>query len=114
MKKEDPGIINDPENDLADVFDNPEPWTKSETKLVAWSFFAAFVVSFIRALTTLSVIVFLSTSKNVVATFTIMNFVSDGFYGKAAALTTTLLLIAFSVLGLAKFIMGKKMDLFKI
>jgi iron(III) transport system permease protein len=85
-----------------------------EAPLIKSSFFAAFVVSFIRAITTLSVIVFLATSKNVVATFTIMNLVSDGFYGKAAALTTALLIIAFSVLGVAKFVIGKKMDLFKI
>ena len=85
-----------------------------EAPLIKSSFFSAFVVSFIRAITTLSVIVFLSTSKNVVATFTIMNLVSDGFYGKAAALTSILLLIAFSVLGLAKLLMGKRIELFKI
>jgi iron(III) transport system permease protein len=85
-----------------------------ETPLMKSSFFSAFVVSFIRAITTLSVIVFLATSKNVVATFTIMNLVSDGFYGKAAALTTALLVISFAVLGVAKLIIGKKMDLFKI
>ncbi len=85
-----------------------------EAPLIRSSFFSAFVVSFIRAITTLSVIVFLATSKNVVATFTIMNLVSDGFYGKAAALTTALLVIAFLVLGIAKFVIGKKMDLFKI
>ena len=85
-----------------------------EAPLIKSSFFAAFVVSFIRAITTLSVIVFLATSKNVVATFTIMNLVSDGFYGKAAALTTVLLLIALSVLGLAKVVTGRKMDVFKV
>ena len=84
-----------------------------EAPLVRNSFFSAFIVSFIRAITTLSVIVFLSTSKNVVATFTIMNLVSDGFYGKAAALTSLLLVIALSVLGLAKLLIGKQMELFK-
>lgn len=84
-----------------------------EAPLVRASFFSAFIVSFIRAITTLSVIVFLSTSKNVVATFTIMNLVSDGFYGKAAALTSLLLVIALSVLGVAKMLVGKQMDLFK-
>jgi iron(III) transport system permease protein len=84
-----------------------------EAPLVRGPFFSAFVVSFIRAITTLSVVVFLSTSRNVVATFSIMNLVSDGFYGKAAALTTALLLVAFSVLALAKLTIGKRMDLFK-
>ena len=84
-----------------------------EAPLVRTSFFSAFVVSFIRAMTTLSVIVFLSTSRNVVATFSIMNLVNDGFYGKAAALTSLLLVIALSVLGLAKLLIGKQLELFK-
>jgi iron(III) transport system permease protein len=85
-----------------------------EAPLVKSSFFSAFIVSFIRAITTLSVIVFLATSGNVVATFTIMNLVSDGFYGKAAALTTALLVIAFGVLGVAKLVAGKRMELFRV
>jgi len=85
-----------------------------EVPLIKGPFFSAFVVSFIRAVTTLSVIVFISTSKNVVATFSIMNLVSDGFYGKAAALTCALLAATFLVLGLAKLGMGKRMDLFKV
>jgi iron(III) transport system permease protein len=85
-----------------------------EAPLVRGPFFSAFVVSFIRAVTTLSVIVFLSTSGNVVATFSIMNLVSDGFYGKAAALTSALLVVSFSVLGLAKLAIGKRMELFKV
>ncbi len=85
-----------------------------EAPLIKTSLFSAFVVSFIRASTTLSVIVFLSTSRNVVATFTIMNLVSDGFYSKAAALTTSLLVIAFTVLGIARLVSGKRIDLFKI
>jgi len=85
-----------------------------EAPLIRGSFLSAFVVSFIRAVTTLSVIVFLATQNNRVATFTIMNLVSDGFYGKAAALTTALLVVSFAVLGMAKWIIGKKMELFKV
>jgi iron(III) transport system permease protein len=85
-----------------------------EAPLIRTSFFSAFVISFVRAITTLSVIVFLATSKNVVATFTIMNLVNDGFYGKAAALTSTLLVIAFAILGLAKLLIGKRMELFRV
>ncbi len=85
-----------------------------EAPLVKGPFFSAFVVSFIRAVTTLSVIIFLSTSGNVVATFSIMNLVSDGFYGKAAALTSALLVVSFFVLGLAKLAIGKRMELFKV
>ncbi len=66
-----------------------------EIPLIKAPFFSAFIVSFIRAITMLSVIVFLSTSKNVVVTFSIMNLISDGFYGKAAGLTYVLLIISF-------------------
>jgi ABC-type Fe3+ transport system permease subunit len=58
------------------------------------------------------VIVFLATSSNKVATFTIMNFISDGFFGKAAALTTFLLIIAFLVLLAGRKIAGKNIQLF--
>ena len=85
-----------------------------EIPLLQGPFFSAFIVSFIRSITTLSVIVFLATADNSVATFTIMNLVSDGFYGKAAALTTLLLLISFVVLGAAKLLVGRKLDLFKV
>jgi iron(III) transport system permease protein len=83
-----------------------------EIPLLKGPFLSAFIVSFIRAITTLSVIVFLATSSNSVATFTIMNLVSDGFYGGAAALTTVLLIVAFGVLGLARRLFGRKISLF--
>lgn len=83
-----------------------------EAPLVKGSFVSAFIVSFIRSITTLSVIVFLATSKNKVATFTIMNFVSDGFFGKAAALTTVLLVIAFLILAAGQKLAGKKIEIF--
>jgi iron(III) transport system permease protein len=85
---------------------------KIEAPLVKSSFVSAFIVSFIRSITTLSVIVFLATSSNKVATFTIMNFISDGFFGKAAALTTFLLIIAFLVLLAGRKIAGKNIQLF--
>jgi iron(III) transport system permease protein len=85
-----------------------------EIPLIKGPFFSAFIVSFIRAITTLSVIVFIATSKNVVATFSIMNLVSDGFYGKAAALTCALLFISFSLLGITKLLLGKNIVLFKV
>jgi len=85
-----------------------------EIPLIKGPFFSSFIISFIRAVTTLSVIVFLSTSKNAVVTFSIMNLVSDGFYGKAAALTCVLLVISFGTLGIAKLLMGKQAQLFKV
>lgn len=85
-----------------------------ELPLIRGAFFSAFTVSFIRAATTLSVVVFLATSSNGVATFSIMNLVNDGFYGKAAALTTTLLLASFAALGAARLAAGRPVELFKI
>jgi iron(III) transport system permease protein len=85
-----------------------------EIPLIKGPFFSSFIMSFIRAITTLSVIVFLSTSKNAVATFSIMNLVSDGFYGKAAALTCVLLAITFGTIGLAKLLFGKEAKFFSV
>jgi iron(III) transport system permease protein len=84
-----------------------------EVPLLQGPFFSAFIVGFIRSITTLSVIVFLATSANSVVTFSIMNLVNDGFYGKAAALTTVLLAIALGVLGVARGLVGRKIDLFQ-
>jgi ABC-type Fe3+ transport system permease subunit len=42
-----------------------------------------------------------------------MNLVNDGFYGKAAALTTVLLAVSLGVLGVARGLVGRKIDLFQ-
>jgi iron(III) transport system permease protein len=85
-----------------------------EIPLVSGAFFSSVTVSFIRAATTLSVVVFLATSSNSVATFSIMNLVNDGFYGKAAALTTALLLACLVLLGTARLAAGRPVELFKV
>lgn len=85
-----------------------------ELPLLKSSLISAFVVSFIRAVTTLSVIVFLVTSRNVVATFTILNLANDGYRGAAAALTTALLLTTAAVLVLSRLLFGRNVELFKI
>jgi iron(III) transport system permease protein len=84
-----------------------------EVPLLKGPFFSAFIVGFIRSITTLSVIVFLATASNAVVTFSIMNLVNDGFYGKAAALTTVLLAVSLGVLGVARGLVGRKIDLFQ-
>ncbi|HET6452578.1 MAG TPA: iron ABC transporter permease [Spirochaetia bacterium] len=83
-----------------------------EGPLLGGTLFSAFTVSFIRAITTLSVVVFLATSSNRVATITIMNLVTDGFYGKAAALTAALLACSFLALGAARLAAGRPVELF--
>ncbi|HEY9592851.1 MAG TPA: ABC transporter permease subunit, partial [Spirochaetia bacterium] len=83
-----------------------------ELPLTGSVLFSAFTVSFIRAVTTLSVVVFLTTSSNRVATVTIMNLVNDGFYGKAAALTAALLAASLAALGAARAAAGRPVELF--
>lgn len=68
--------------------------------LLRGPFTSSAIVGFIRSVTTLSVIVFISTSTNSVATFSIMNFVNDGMFGKASALSVSLLVLAFAAVGL--------------
>ncbi len=85
-----------------------------ELPLLKSSLVSAFVVSFIRAVTTLSVIVFLVTSQNVVATFTILNLTNDGYRGAAAALTTALLVLSGAVLATSRLLFGRHVELFRI
>jgi iron(III) transport system permease protein len=85
-----------------------------ELPLLKSSLVSAFVVAFIRAVTTLSVIVFLVTAKNVVATFTILNLANDGYRGAAAALTTALLVLTVIVLALSRLLFGRNVELFRI
>lgn len=76
--------------------------------LLEGPFLSALFVGFIRSITTLSVIVFLETASNAVATFTIMNLVNDGFYGKAAALSAALLALTFLAVGLTRRAFGRR------
>jgi iron(III) transport system permease protein len=76
--------------------------------LLKGPFMSAFFVGFIRSITTLSVIVFIETASNAVATFTVMNLVNDGFYGKAAALSVALLGLTFLAVGLTRWTFCKK------
>jgi iron(III) transport system permease protein len=85
-----------------------------ELPLLKSSLVSAFVVSFIRAVTTLSVIVFLVTNRNVVATFTILNLANDGYRGAAAALTTALLALTCIVLAASRLLFGRNVELFRI
>jgi len=56
----------------------------------------------------------LVTSRNVVATFTILNLANDGYRGAAAALTTALLLLTAAALALSRLLFGRSVELFKI
>src|SRR2546425_457325 len=75
--------------------------------LLRGPFTASFVTSFIRAVTNLSIVVFLVTPRNLVATYSILSMISGGFWGAAAALTTALLGITFVAVGGARLAIAR-------
>jgi iron(III) transport system permease protein len=75
--------------------------------LLRAAFASAFTVSFIRAVTNVSIVVFLVTPGNQVATFAILSMIGNNVWGAAAALTTMLLLITFVAVGLTGAAVGR-------
>lgn len=75
--------------------------------LLRRAFLEGFTVSFVRAVTNVSIAVFLVSPGNVVATFAILNMIGNGIWGGAAALTVLLLLVSFAALGLARLGAGR-------
>lgn len=75
--------------------------------LLGRAFVEGFTVSFVRAVTNVSIAVFLVSPGNVVATFAILNMIGNGIWGGAAALTTMLLLVTYTSLGLARLAVGR-------
>lgn len=71
-------------------------------------FLSGFVLSFLRSVTCLSVVIFLYAPSTTVGTISIMVLVQSGQWGEAAAFTIVLITIAFAVLRLAQFILGKQ------
>ena len=66
-----------------------------------------FVTAFVRAITTLSVVIFLFTPPTTVATITIFQLVNDFDWGGATAFTVASITIAIVVLSLGWFISGR-------
>jgi iron(III) transport system permease protein len=75
--------------------------------LLRRAFAGAFVVSFIRAVTNVSIVVFLVAPGNVVATFAILNMIGNGIWGAAAALTTMLLALTLAAVWVAQVALGR-------
>ncbi len=75
--------------------------------LLRRAFVGAFTVSFIRAVTNVSIVVFLVTPGQIVATFAILNMIGNNIWGGAAALTTMLLLITLVSVGVAGAAVGR-------
>lgn len=71
-------------------------------------FLSGFVLSFLRSVTCLSVVIFIYSPHTIVGTVSIMGLVETGQWGSAAAFTIVLITVAFSVLKLAQYILGKQ------
>ena len=71
-------------------------------------FVSGFTVAFLRAVTCLSVVIFVYSAKTSVSTISILGLVQNGEWGKAAAFTSVLISIAFIVLAAMQFILKKQ------
>jgi len=71
-------------------------------------FLSGFVLSFLRSVTCLSVVIFLYAPATTVGTISIMVLVQSGQWGQAAAFTIVLIVIAFSVLRMAQWLLHKQ------
>ena len=71
-------------------------------------FLSGFVLSFLRSVTCLSVVIFLYAPSTTVGTISVMVLVQSGQWGEAAAFTMILIAIAFSVLRLAQYVLGRQ------
>jgi iron(III) transport system permease protein len=72
-----------------------------------------FVTAFVRAVTTLSVVIFLFTPSTTVATITIFQLVTDFDWGGSTAFTVTVIGFAVLVLSVIYFLSGRRVGLQK-
>ena len=82
--------------------------------LIGTSFSAALVYTFVKAIGTLSAVVFLISHGNVVASASILNLAEQGYWGWAAALATMLITAALLALAIAKLILGRRFAFFDV
>jgi iron(III) transport system permease protein len=82
--------------------------------LIGTSFSAALVYCFVKAIGTLSAVVFLISHGTVVASASILNLAEQGYWGWAAALATALIASALAALGLAKVLFGRRFAFFDL
>lgn len=76
-------------------------------------FGSAFAVTFVRSVTALSVAIFVVSPRRTVATISILGLVEQGYWGRAAAYTTVLIVAALLVLGLASLLGGRERPVFE-
>ena len=69
---------------------------------------AALVYSFVRAMTTVSAVIFLVTAENELATTYIIGRVGNGDYGVALAYCTVLIILMSLAIALIQFLVGER------
>jgi iron(III) transport system permease protein len=82
--------------------------------LIGTSFSAALVYCFVKAIGTLSAVVFLISHGNVVTSASIPNLAEQGYWGWAAALATMLITAALLALALAKLVLRRSFAFFDV
>jgi iron(III) transport system permease protein len=82
--------------------------------IVGTSFSAALVYCFVKAVGTLSAVVFLISHGTVVASASILNLAEQGYWGWAAALATMLISASLLALLLAKLVLGRRFAFFDV
>lgn len=75
--------------------------------LLRGPFIGSFITSFVRSVTNLSIVVFLVTPRNLVATYSILAMIGGGAWGAAAALTSVLLLVTLVAVAAARALVGR-------
>jgi iron(III) transport system permease protein len=78
--------------------------------LLKTTFLATFTMAFLRSVTNLSIVIFLSSSKTVVGTVSILSLVNDGAWSGAAAMTTVLIAVAMLVLFISTMLLGNQRE----
>lgn len=82
--------------------------------LIGTSFSAALVYCFVKAVGTLSAVVFLISHGTVVASASILNLAEQGYWGWAAALATLLIAASLLALALARLVLGRRFAFFDV
>ncbi len=76
-------------------------------------FGAAFAVTFVRSITALSVAIFVVSPRRTVATISILGLVEQGYWGRAAAYTTVLIVAALVALGVVSLVAKQDRSVFQ-
>jgi ABC-type Fe3+ transport system, permease component len=80
-------------------------FTRVILPLLRVPFLSGFTVAFLRSVTCMSMIIFIYSAQTIVGTISILNFVEQGLWGAASALTILLFAASFAVMGIMQLAM---------